>query len=118
MTLCKKKSENYTRAEQKKLEALKKESAQLRTSFTNSKKSIKNLLQLEKLLAQLDLLTLRMEGISEKDARTVALQLKIMFWRKKNPRLICINCSFSIYCHDNEFMKWYFPQNNQVLYSS
>lgn len=67
-------------AEQKKLEALKRERAQLRTSFTNTKKSIENLLQdkdvasrREKLLAQLDLLTLRMEGISDKDAKIAEL---------------------------------------------
>ncbi|KAI5740021.1 hypothetical protein M8J77_026253 [Diaphorina citri] len=64
----------------KKLEALKKERAQLRTSFTNTKKAIEVLLQetesrhkCEKLEAHVQLLDLRIESISNKDAQIADL---------------------------------------------
>ncbi|KAI5755331.1 hypothetical protein M8J77_016036 [Diaphorina citri] len=64
----------------KKLEALKKERAQLRTSFTNTKKAIEVLLQetesrhkCEKLEAHVQLLDLRIESISNKDAQITEL---------------------------------------------
>ncbi|KAI5756186.1 hypothetical protein M8J77_022835 [Diaphorina citri] len=64
----------------KKLEALKKERAQLRTSFTNTKKAIEVLLQetesrhkCEKLEAHVQLLDLRIESISNKDAQIAEL---------------------------------------------
>ncbi|KAI5727986.1 hypothetical protein M8J77_009660 [Diaphorina citri] len=64
----------------KKFEALKKERAQLRTSFTNTKKAIEVLLQetesrhkCEKLEAHVQLLDLRIESISNKDAQIAEL---------------------------------------------